>query len=500
MAGDAIANNKSALSARGYLRANNDKLQRTQGELSSGSQVSDPSKQPAKAAVYAQIKSQIRGLGAASQNIAQAEALLQFVAGALSSSQEILTDMYATTIKANTDLLSDKDREIVDADLQSKLEQIKRNSEVSWGDTPLLTGGVGAASFIVPPSSGTAATSGFVLGAVDADSINVDFSGSTYIVSLSVGGQLFKGTATPGVSAGASGSVTLTSSIDPGTHLTIPNVGFLAGATEIATAESIKTATGINTGLPVQYIPSASMTKTNADAAITSIQAGSGTKVGYHFLTYGTDGTNAIFKWQDSQSVITTTVPITDLVTKFSVGPSSTATAFNGIFSLNDGTKLTLANFDLTQLNTFPGAISYVQAGTARTLNIQSGEDPYQIARLQFTSASIAGLGLAGINTLSIDNARTAGIAIKQAIDLIATQIGNVGGFKAQLNYTGRNVDVLVENQTSAVSEIADTDIPKALIDTQKYEALVDLSTTGVFNSLKKTEKLVDLVKRVRGA
>jgi flagellin-like hook-associated protein FlgL len=500
MGSDAIGNNTSATSARGYLRTNNDKLQKTQGELSSGSQVSDPSQKPAKAAVYAQIKSQIRSLNAASQNIAQAESLLQFVAGALSSTQEILTDIYAITIQANTGLLSDQDREIVNADLQSKLEQVKRNSEVTWGDTQLLTGGVGAGSFIAPPATGTSATSGFVLGSVDASSINVDFSGSTYIVSLSVGGQLFKGTATPGVSGGALGSVSLTSTIDPGTRLTIPNVGFLGGETEAVIAESIRTATGLNTGTPVQYIPSASMTKANADAAITNIQPGSGNRLGYHFLTYGTDGTNAIFKWQDSQSVISTTIPIADLVTKFSTGPSSTAAAFNGIVSLNDGTKLTLANFDLTQLTTFPGAISYVQAGTTRTLNIQSGDDPYQIATLQFSSATIAGLGLAGIDTLSIDNARAAGIAIKQAIELVASQIGNIGGFKAQLNYTGRNVAILVENQSAALSEIADTDIPKALIDTQKYEALVDLSTTGVFNSLKKTEKLVDLVKRVRGA
>lgn len=498
MAGDAIGNNTSALSARGYLRDNNKKLQRTQGELSSGSQVSDPSKQPAKASVHAQIKSQIRGLGAASQNIAQAESLLQFVAGALSSTQEILADMYATTIKANTNLLNDQDRQIINAELQSKLEQVKRNSEVTWGESQLLTGGVGAASFIAPPSVGTSATSGFILGAVDASSVNVDFSGSTYIASLSIGGQFFKGIATPGVSAGALGSVTLTSAIDPGTRITIPNVAFLAGATDVEVIESIKTAAGVNTGMPVQYIPSASMTKANADALITNIQAGSETSIGYHYLTYGTDGTNAVFKWQDNQSIVTTTLPITDLVTKFSIGPSSTAASFNGMVSLNDGTKLTLANFDLTQLNTFPGAISYVQTGTSKTLNIQSGDNPYQISTLQFYSATIAGLGLSGIDTLSLDNAHSASIAVKQAIDLLAIQIGNVGGFKAQLNYTGQNVNVLVENQTAALSEITDTNIPQALIETQKYEALVDISITGIINSLKKTEKLAELVKRVR--
>lgn len=499
MSGDAIGNNLSALSARGLLKKNNEKLHQLQNELASGSLVHEASKNPAKAAVSAQLSSQIRGLVAASQNIAQSESLLQFVAGSLSNTQDLLVKLYDLTVQSNTELIGDQDREIINDNFSSILDQIQRNAEITWGDTPLLSGGLGSANTVDTPSSGTQASSGFVMGTVDAESINVTFTGSSYHVNLSINGQVFQGIATPNVSGGAIGHISLTSVIDSGTKLTIPNVNFTSGSPEETVIQSIKTATGSNTGNPIQYIPANTMSKVDADNLITTIIPGSSNVPGYHFLTYGTDGTNAVFKWQNNRSVKTTTIPIQDLVTKFSTTNTSSAASFSGTFALNDGTKITLSNANLTNNNLLPGTLVNIEAGESRILKVQTGEQSHQISTLTFTTATISGLGLFGENVLSVNNARAAGIAIKKAIDVIAAQIGHVGGFKAQLHYTGRNVDVLIENQIAAQSEIADTDIPTALIETQKHEALVDLSSTGIFNSLKKTEKLVTLVQRVRG-
>jgi flagellin len=473
------------------LSANQKKLSTVYEQISTGSRIHNPAKSPADSAVVFQMDTRLKSIESAMQNILQAESMIQCAVGSLSNTNDILTKLSRLAVEASNGLVFDYN--LFDDSFQKLLSQIDINASIKWGDYPLLAGSSGSSVFIDPNTSGTASTSGFALGAIDPSNITVNYDGSTYTVNLLIGVQRFQGIATP--NSGTPGSLSLTSTIDPGTQVTLSNVSFTNGDPASTVKSAIMNAAGLNTGTPVQFYPVNAVAKATANALVPSVKASGNATTGDYYLSYGTDGTNAIFKWQGSSSLYTTSFNINEIATNAGTATNN----FSGDLFLSDGTCITLSNFDLTNTNSLLGAIVHVAEGGSRSFTLQVGDDYSQTTTFQMGISTINGLNLTGYNLSSQTEAQQAITAIQNAINVVSDLIAKCGDDKLQLEASRKNLNQISYSKQVARSDYADADIPQTIIDATTYEALVDSSSAALVSMLESSKKLAELVKRVQG-
>ncbi|MBP9753061.1 MAG: hypothetical protein KBD31_04555 [Proteobacteria bacterium] len=261
-----------ALYAKRDLSLSNRKLDTVNQELSTGNKLIDPTKNPGDASIVANMTQKIRALKGASDNILQANSMVQLGIGALQSIQEILLQLTQIAVEASNGLMNTGDLSLHDNAFQKLLSQIDYNSNVTWGETRVLDGGPGNASFIDPGTSGSAitTTSGFAMGCVDLNSVQVRFDGANYVSNLTIAGQSFKGIVTPNIGSNL-GYVTLTSTLDPFSQITIPSVDFTQNSTSDVVVNAINKAVGFGTGMYTNFHPKNAMSSSLVEDIIPSI-------------------------------------------------------------------------------------------------------------------------------------------------------------------------------------------------------------------------------------
>ncbi|MDP2193868.1 MAG: flagellin [Alphaproteobacteria bacterium] len=104
---DSIRTNTAATQARNAHVRNNKMLTRVQGELATGSRITDPSNLPGPAGVAFAISADIKTTKAAARNVLQGEAFIQTGTGALGVLQGILEQMADLAATANNGMTLD---------------------------------------------------------------------------------------------------------------------------------------------------------------------------------------------------------------------------------------------------------------------------------------------------------------------------------------------------------------------------------------------------------
>jgi flagellin len=125
--------------------------------------------------------------------------------------------------------------------------------------------------------------------------------------------------------------------------------------------------------------------------------------------------------------------------------------------------------------------ISAVQDKTASLkMSFQVGADTSSANKITLNIDAMSSKGL-GINALRVDgsdstNADNAVSAIEEAIQKVSTQRSALGAIQNRLEHTINNLDNVVENTTSAESQIRDTDMATEMV---KYSNANILSQAG---------------------
>lgn len=111
--------------------------------------------------------------------------------------------------------------------------------------------------------------------------------------------------------------------------------------------------------------------------------------------------------------------------------------------------------------------------GTFTGKNMQIGDA--QSDKLAITIKNMKSAGELKINAVNIGDATQANTAIKtikDAIDAVSTQRGELGAMQNRLEHTINNLDVTTENITAAESRIRDTDMAKEMMAYTKNNIL----------------------------
>ena len=181
-------------------------------------------------------------------------------------------------------------------------------------------------------------------------------------------------------------------------------------------------------------------------------------------------GASAAIK--DGDEVVTTEK--TDLAAASKTSALGTITAANGTNAFTDvakptgnavGTQVTYTDKVIT-LNIARKAA--VETSDALTLSLQVGADStdenkisVDIESMGAKSLGIDGLKVDGTNSTNADNAID---TIAAAIQKVSTQRSSLGAVQNRLEHTINNLDNVVENTTSAESQIRDTDMATEMV------------------------------------
>ena len=135
------------------------------------------------------------------------------------------------------------------------------------------------------------------------------------------------------------------------------------------------------------------------------------------------------------------------------------------------GNKITAAAADVTGKQDLTGAL---------TLTLHVGADATSNNQISVNLDAMSAKGL-GVNGLKVDgaddtNAKNAIETIKESIQKVSTQRSALGAVQNRLEHTISNLDNVVENTTSAESQIRDTDMATEMV---KYSNNNILSQAG---------------------
>ena len=136
-----ITTNIAALTASKNMMGSQLAIQKSMAQLASGSRITKSADDAAGLAISENLKSQIRSYSQANRNANDGISLIQTAEGGMSEISNILTRMRELGIQAASDTISDKERLMVDKEVQQlKAESQRIASTTTFGTQKLIDG------------------------------------------------------------------------------------------------------------------------------------------------------------------------------------------------------------------------------------------------------------------------------------------------------------------------------------------------------------------------
>ena len=449
-----VQHNLTAMNSNRMLGVTTKSQAKSTEKLSSGYKINRAADDAAGLSISEKMRKQIRGLTQASSNAQDGISAVQTAEGALNEVQDMLQRMNELAVKAANGTNSMDDRSYIQNEIDQLTTEIDRVAETTkFNETYLLKGNK------QDPK---------------------EYTASYQINRLKAGQDIFTADGTQ-----------LTTDTDLDAAIT-------AGKDIYTVAPTSSKATSTNTGLTLNYTGgdlTAAKTLTydgtnwkdgtnTADLAalgiaITAGTAANGDKITISAATAGTKATEANYtaapgKLYDADG---NKISANALDSYFDID------AATGDASLKTGKKLYTDAQGTTLLDTADIAnyVATSQSKTATlTLKLHVGADATDNNQISVDIDAMSADGL-GVKNLKVDgaddtNAKNAIDTIKAAIQTVSTQRSALGAVQNRLEHTINNLDNVVENTTSAESQIRDTDMATEMV---KYSNNNILSQAG---------------------
>ena len=424
-----VQHNLTAMNSNRMLGLTTASQAKSTEKLSSGYKINRAADDAAGLSISEKMRKQIRGLTQASANAQDGISTVQTAEGALNEVQDMLQRMNELAVKSSNGTNSEDDREYIQNEIDQLTTEIDRVSTTTkFNETYLLqgegrqqakaknelttislTGADGTTPVDTKIKASIAAGNTYTAGKVTVGSVTAEITGGTASIDQSnISGALKK------VLDATDAAVTFAHKVDGGVDKwTVDNVDYTAaqlkemglnasGTDDIEITKKFTASSNLPTGVSVDA--------TGAKLAGLSI----GTELN---VTLKTD------------------------------------TAANG-------NGMTVAAYDPTYA---PKALSF---------DLQVGADSSKDNKIsvEIESMSASGLGLLDdtgrllVNGKDSKNADAAINTIANAIQKVSTQRSALGAVQNRLEHTINNLDNVVENTTSAESQIRDTDMATEMV------------------------------------
>ena len=478
-----VQHNLKAMNSNRMLGVTTKSQAKSTEKLSSGYKINRAADDAAGLSISEKMRKQIRGLTQASSNAQDGISAVQTAEGALNEVQDMLQRMNELAVKAANGTQSEDDRSYIQNEIDQLTTEIDRVAETTkFNETYLLKGDRDATKeftynykTFTADAKATANAGAAVTDATSGLSVKVEFSDVTassmedqnaVAAALKNGGITVDFKSDWDATAGGGAAVT---------KYTAQLVGSAADNYKVVQDKADETKATIQTkdGKTVATLTMAGGTVAEADAAKQHQSASTAKAITFSTIT-GAQENGKAAKYYDKDG---NGIPSNALDKYFtaSVGADGTVTPS----ARNDAGKVYDAVGNEVLLDAANVSAEQDLAGALK-LTLHVGADATSNNQISINLDSMSAKGL-GVNGLKVDgsddtNARSSIETIKEAIQKVSTQRSALGAVQNRLEHTISNLDNVVENTTSAESQIRDTDMATEMV---KYSNNNILSQAG---------------------
>ena len=485
-----VQHNLTAMNSNRMLGITTKSQAKSTEKLSSGYKINRAADDAAGLSISEKMRKQIRGLTQASSNAQDGISAVQTAEGALNEVQDMLQRMNELAVKAANGTQSEDDRSYIQNEIDQLTTEIDRVAETTkFNETYLLKGDQDnekAYTYSYATATGKAATATMSTTASTKGSKITTMTFKT-TASADEQNEVAKLIRDQGINvqysskdSATAGKVvnSATVSLNGTDKYTVTNTTGNDYSIKDAKGNEIATFTLENANLGE---------KDKADAitpgteTFTASKATAGYKDGDTVKYYDKDGNgipeNALSKYFSSTTNAAGTV-------------SSTVKADAPLVYDALGNKIDAAVADISAKQDLTGAL---------TLTLHVGADATSNNQISVNLDAMSAKGL-GVNGLKVDgtddtNAKGSIETIKEAIQKVSTQRSALGAVQNRLEHTINNLDNVVENTTSAESQIRDTDMATEMVKYSNNNILAQAGQAMLAQSNQSNQGVLSLLQ-----
>ena len=479
-----VQHNLTALNSNRMLGLTTASQAKSTEKLSSGYKINRAADDAAGLSISEKMRKQIRGLTQASSNAQDGISTVQTAEGALNEVQDMLQRMNELAVKAANGTNSEDDRSYIQNEIDQLTTEIDRVSETTkFNETYLLKGDKNLDKEYTYSYKNfkTAQESAATFGADGATGLTVEYkeTAATSQKTQDEQNELLKALRDQGV------KITATTTADAGDGIAYKveltgsaadkfNIKETGTAGEFAITDkegnALATLTAKGTKLTAGTAGSAT-----ANVVATSVTAAKATtaKAKYYDKDGNTIAANALNKYFIADK--------------------------GGVSKKADAPKIydALGNIDKSVDAGDIGALQDLTASLSLTLHVGADATSNNQITLSIDAMSAKGLGVNGLKVDGTDdtNALSAIDTIKEAIQKVSTQRSALGAVQNRLEHTINNLDNVVENTTSAESQIRDTDMATEMVKYSNNNILAQAGQAMLAQSNQSNQGVLSLLQ-----
>ena len=490
-----VQHNLTAMNSNRMLGVTTKTQAKSTEKLSSGYKINRAADDAAGLSISEKMRKQIRGLTQASSNAQDGISTVQTAEGALNEVQDMLQRMNELAVKSANGTQSESDRSYIQNEIDQLTTEIDRVAETTkFNETYLLKGDRFAtkeysyayaqytadaeATATMPTASDATAKVKIQSVTFDANASSADQNAVANAIKNS--GLTVKVTKHWDAAGNKAADNTFSVSLngDAASKYKISAVKGSATDFDITTSDGTKVATvkvaDDNSDKAAQASDDG---KSVSSAAINAAAITGATKNGEAAKYYDKDGNG---------------IAANALNSYFQTAADGTITAKGDAPTVYDavGLATTLDPTQVTSTQDITGALK---------LSLHVGADATSNNQITLSIDSMSAKGL-GVNGLKVDgdndkNALSAIETIKEAIQKVSTQRSTLGAVQNRLEHTINNLDNVVENTTSAESQIRDTDMATEMVKYSNNNILAQAGQAMLAQSNQSNQGVLSLLQ-----
>ena len=498
-----VQHNLTAMNSNRMLGVTTSQQAKSTEKLSSGYKINRAADDAAGLSISEKMRKQIRGLTQASANAQDGISTVQTAEGALTEVHDMLQRMNELAVKSANGTNSESDRDAIQAEIDQLTTEIDRVSETTkFNETYLLKGDKSLAnehSFsyknfktaqAADASFNTDEATSITLTYAAGDKVDTEDKqnevndllkalrdqGATvnYTSSYVKGAAQQTDTYTLSLNGAAADKYTVKETATAGEFEIADSNGFVLMklTADGATAPTLKEGDADKT--QTAKIIATSITASEAQESVAKYYDKDGNVI----------SANALDKYFSAKT--TTNAGATTTTVS---GRSDAPDLYDAVGNKMTGARKTNAKDNVSGLND-------VTHSLAVTLHV--GADATSNNGITMNIATMSAKGL-GVNGIKVDgnnnsNALDAIETIKEAISKVSSQRSDLGAIQNRLEHTINNLDNVVENTTSAESQIRDTDMATEMVKYSNNNILAQAGTSMLAQANQSNQSVLSLL------
>ena len=470
-----VQHNLTAMNSNRMLGVTTKTQAKSTEKLSSGYKINRAADDAAGLSISEKMRKQIRGLTQASNNAQDGISTVQTAEGALNEVQDMLQRMNELAVKAANGTQSEDDRSYIQNEIDQLTTEIDRVAETTkFNETYLLKGDKAAAtkytySYKEDATTNKAAAT-FVQDNTTGATVATDFNEPASAIEKKSQNDFINylkntGVKVEGVDNDADGNVDKTKLSVTSSRWSIADDGTVTDKENNVTLGKL-TATA-------NKVASNTVTANTLTAAKFTGDA---------MKYYDKDGNGIPENALSSYFTSTGTTADANLAT-------TTRTDAKKVYDAA-GNEVTLNKDDIVAKDDLVGALTLtLHVGADATANNQIS--------VNLDAMSAKGLGVNGLKVDGTDDTNALGSieTIKEAIQKVSTQRSALGAVQNRLEHTINNLDNVVENTTSAESQIRDTDMATEMVKYSNNNILAQAGQAMLAQSNQSNQGVLSLLQ-----